>query len=145
PTSLVPPLGSAHGFAYTPVDLNSTYTPPALPGGPTPTGYPFDADGDLTRVTRPDAVLGGRGAQAADPPRSSRGPAATLGPSYRAASRPAGLPSPSGAALAYAYDGALITGSAVSGSVAGSVGLAYDTAFRPAAVSVNGANSIAMG
>lgn len=145
PTALTMPLGAAHAFAYTPVDLNSTYTPPALPGGPTPTGYTFDADRDLTRVTRPDTVLVDLGYDSAGRLGSIALPAGSLGISYDAAARPTSWTSPSGPTLAYSYDADLITGDALSGSVTGSVGLTYDTTFRLASVSVNGANSIAMG
>jgi RHS repeat-associated protein len=145
PTALTMPLGAGHAFAYTPVDLISTYTPPALPIGPTPTGYTFDADRNLTRVTRPDAILVDLGYDTAGRLGSIALPAGSLGISYDAASRPTSLTSPSGPTLASSYDADLITGGALSGSVTGSVGLTYDTTFRLASVSVNGANSIAMG
>jgi YD repeat-containing protein len=57
-TSLTPPRRLAHVFAYTPVDLQQTYTPPSVSGGGTnQTLYTYNADRQLTRITRPDGQL----------------------------------------------------------------------------------------
>jgi RHS repeat-associated protein len=144
-TSATPPLGSAHAFAYSPVDLTASYAPPALPGGPTPTAYTYDADGQLTRTARPDTINVDFGYDAAGRLSSVGLPAGSLGFAYDAASRLASASPPGGPNLAFSYDGDLPTGETSTGSVAGSVGRGYDTSFRLSSVSVNGANAISLG
>ncbi|MBF0292445.1 MAG: RHS repeat protein, partial [Nitrospinae bacterium] len=54
-TSVAPPSRPAHGFAYTPVNLESSYNPPVVAGsGTTSTTYAYNLDKQLTRITRPD-------------------------------------------------------------------------------------------
>ena len=53
--SLTPPGRPAHQFAYTPVDLLAQYTPPAIAGVDNPsTTYSYNADWQLTQISRPD-------------------------------------------------------------------------------------------
>jgi YD repeat-containing protein len=58
-TRITPPASAAsHRFAYTDVDLSSTYTPPGVSGILNPaTSYEFNDDRQLTRITRPDTVV----------------------------------------------------------------------------------------
>ena len=53
-TSLTPPGKPAHGFGYTPVDLEQSYTPPDLGWGATATSYEYNLDRQLKKVMRPD-------------------------------------------------------------------------------------------
>ena len=145
PTSITPPLGSAHALTFTPVDLTASYAPPALPGGPTPIAYTYDADGQLTRVARPDAIDVDFAYDAAGRLSSIALPAGSLGFGYDGAGRLASASPPGGPNLAFSYDGELPTGDASTGSVAGSVGRGYDSSFRLSSVSVNGANAVAFG
>jgi YD repeat-containing protein len=55
-TSLTLPSDNAHGFAYTPVDLLSTYTPPSLGSGSWATQYAYDLDQRPTLESRPNGV-----------------------------------------------------------------------------------------
>jgi YD repeat-containing protein len=52
--SITPPSRPAHLFDYTPIDLEASYTPPALGTDPVATTYAYNADRQLTLVTRPD-------------------------------------------------------------------------------------------
>ena len=65
--------------------------------------------------------------------------------SYDAAGRVASVAAASGVTTSYAYAGSLLTGETWSGTTAGSVAVSYDTSFRLASQSVNGANTIAFG
>lgn len=53
-TSLTPPGRPAHTFAYTPVDLESNYSPPDVGFSPRNTVYSYNLDRQLTLVIRPD-------------------------------------------------------------------------------------------
>jgi YD repeat-containing protein len=53
-TSVTPPGRPAHLFDYTPLDLNSTYSPPDLGGGSAVTSYGWDLDRAPTSYDRPD-------------------------------------------------------------------------------------------
>jgi RHS repeat-associated protein len=55
---VAPPDRPAHAFSYDPVDLVNTYTPPAVAGVANPaTSYGYNADHQLTSLTRPDGAL----------------------------------------------------------------------------------------
>ena len=142
PTSITPPVGAAHALAYTPIDLDASYAPPPLPGGPTPTSWTHDVDRNLTKVTRPDAShvdlaydTGGRLS-------SVTFPGGALGYTYDTKGRTSAISAPTAENLSYTYDGDLLTGAAASGPVSGSVGATYDTSFRVASLTVNGANAV---
>lgn len=141
-SSITPPGGTAHAFGYTPLDLEASYTPPSLPSGATPTAYTYNADRQLAQVTRPDATTVDFVYDAAGRPASVTLPRGAIGSSYDSAGRLNGMSAPGGLDLAYAYDGGLLTSTALSGPVAGSVSGTYDTSFRLTAVSVNGANPV---
>jgi len=51
------------------------------------------------------------------------------------------ITAPSGEALAFTYDGSLVTGETLSGVISGSVGLTYDNDFRVISQTINGANA----
>lgn len=143
-TSLTPPGRPAHTFTYTPIDQQVTYTPPDVGSGATATGYTYNPDRQLTRVTRPDGKTIDVGYDFAGRPQSltfSRGSAAyTYHPTT---GNLAGIAAPGGVNLSFAYDGSLLTGQTTTGSVAGSVGYTYDNNFHRTSISVNGANAIA--
>ncbi len=62
-----------------------------------------------------------------------------------ASARLTGITAPGLETLSYTYDGFLLTNSTASGEVNGSVERVYDTDFRIASRSVNGASSITFG
>lgn len=145
--TLKPAGRPAHGFSYTPVNLTGTYEPPAVTGsGTTNTVYTYNRDRQLTEVVRPDG-------EDIDYTYDSAGRLATqvinrgtYTLSYNATSgQLTGLNAPGGFNLAYTYAGALLTQLQWSGPLAGRVNFTHDNDFRVASISVNGANSIAMG
>lgn len=146
-TSITPPPGPAHTFNYTPVDLESDYTPPDAGFSPRNTSYTYNLDRQLTLVTRPD----GQTIQLGYEPTGGRLSTLTLPGSITinyAYSPTAGTLSSitaPGSTLSYTYDGSLLKQTTWAGTVAGSVSRNYDNNFRITSQSVNGANTITFG
>jgi len=146
-TSITPPGRPAHTFAYTPVDLESDYSPPAAGFTPKATSYSYNLDRQLTLVTRPDGQM----LQLAYEPTGGHLSTLTLPGSvtinygYNATTGNLQTITAPGGTLSYAYDGSLLTTSTWSGTVAGSVTRSYDNNFRITSQSVNGGNTISFG
>jgi RHS repeat-associated protein len=130
-------------FAYTTVDLLTSYAAPALPGGgTTTTTYHYDADRKLVSVLRPDG-------QTVTAAYDSAGRIGTLtdGRGTRtftynpATGTVSSVTAPGGGQLTYQYDGSLLTRTAWSGLVAGTLDRTYDADFRVASLSIDGANT----
>jgi len=145
-TSLTPPGRPAHTFSYTPVDLESNYTPPDAGFSPRNTQYTYNLDKQLTLVTRPDVQTmtlaydaGGRLSTLTLPGSQ------TIAYAYSGTTGNLSMITAPGSTLAYTYDGSLLTQSTWSGTVAGSVSRTYDNNFRITSQSVNGANTVAFG
>jgi len=142
-SSLTPPGKPAHGFDYTPIDLESAYHPPAA-GLPSPdTQYSYNPDRQLDLVTRPDSQTvdyvydsAGRLSQQVLP--GSRTITYTYDPSTKNLSSLAG---PDGESLSFTYDGSLLLSESWSGTINGTVSRTYDNDFRVSSRSVNGANT----
>lgn len=137
--SLTPPGRTAHGFEYTPVDLEQKYGPPRLGTADPSTAFDYNLDKDLTRVTRPDGKIvsldydfGGRLSRI-DVPEGS------YTHSYHPLSgQLASVTAPDGTSLSYSYDGFLLRSESLSGAVSGVVSFDYDSDFRVRSVDVNG-------
>ncbi len=144
-TSVTPPSRPAHTFHYTPIDLESTYTPPDLGIGNVATTYTYNADRQLTQVTRPDGQTIGLGYDPGgrlDSLTAPTGPTAfTYHPTTGQLTR---ISAPGGVVLSYTYDGILRTGTTWAGPVAGSVTQTYNNDFRIATETVNGGNTISV-
>ena len=142
---LTPPGKPAHAFEYTPVDLASAYTPPtATPGGET--RYAYDLDRKLTRITRPDAQTVDFRYDAAGRLQTLTTPEGDTTYGYSATTgKLTSITAPDGGILGYGYDGSLLTRMGWSGTVAGSVGFAYDSDFRVREITLNAANPVAFG
>jgi RHS repeat-associated protein len=142
--SITPPSRPAHTFGYTPVDLESSYTPPDLGSGPVATTYTYNPDQQLTQVTRPDgqtlaldyAATTGRLTALTAPTGQ------TVFSYHPTTGNVSNITSPGGVGLSYTYDGSLLTGATWTGPVAGSVTRTYDTDFRIATESLTGENPI---
>jgi RHS repeat-associated protein len=141
--SITPPSRPAHAFTYTPVDLEATYTPPDLGIGTVATTYTYNADRQLTQVTRPDGQsltlgydTGGRLATLTAP----TGP--TTFTYHPTTGQVTSIAAPGGVGLSYTHDGSLLLGTTWSGPVAGSVTRTYDTDFRVATESINSGNPV---
>jgi len=141
-TSITPPGHPAHGFAYSAIDLPSSYTAPDVSGG-NQTTYSYNLDQQLTTITRPDNQTisfaydsGARLSTVTIPAAFITSPITRRRASWRASPRRAG------GTLSYTYDGALLTQTAWAGTVAGNVSRVFDNNFRVTSQSVNGANAI---
>ncbi|MEW6298461.1 MAG: RHS repeat-associated core domain-containing protein [Thermodesulfobacteriota bacterium] len=142
--SLTPPGRPAHAFAYSPVDLETAYNPPDVPGVvPDQTDMGYNIDRQVTSIARPDGKTitasydsAGRLASLA----FSRG---SVGLSYNATTGlMSAVTAPDGVNHAFTYDGSLLTQHALSGPVPGTVSWTYDNDFRVASQSVNGGNTV---
>lgn len=139
---LTPPGGSQHDFTYTPVDLNSVYSPPAVPGVSSPaTTYSYNRDGQLTLVTRPDGQLVHPVYNATtgvlDSVSIARGRLA-LGYSG-ATGQLTSATSPDGVTVSYGYDGSLKTSETWSGPVTGGVTTVPNINYADSTETVTGA------
>jgi YD repeat-containing protein len=159
-TSITPPGRPAHEFLYTSINLEETYEPPALDPMPTPavpdpnTYFAYNADGQMTQITRPD---GGTIVYSYDPDtgqlesKALPGGQETLSYTYHppTALNGAGLvetiTAPDGGTLTYSYLGELLFQESWDGAVDGSVERVYDNHQRVAAQSVNSASSVTFG
>jgi len=142
-TSLTPPSRPAHAFRYTAVDLTERYTPPTVAGvGDPSTTYTYNADKQLTQVNRPDGLTVSLAYDSAGRLSAQTTPDGTYRYAYNGAGQLSGVTAPDGGALTYSYSGSLLTQTAWSGTVAGSVSRTYDNDFRLASISVNGADPI---
>ncbi|NCA72738.1 MAG: hypothetical protein EOM91_22310, partial [Sphingobacteriia bacterium] len=126
---LTPPGRPEHRFVYNSVDLTQSYRPPAVTGGGD-TLYAYDADKDLTRITRPDGLQLDYAYDAAGRLIQLDIQRGSYGYSYNAAGQLSGISAPDGGTLAYQYSNRLLTGVTSTGTVPGSVGFAYDADFR---------------
>jgi len=143
-TSLTPPGKPAHTFTYNAVDLATAYIPPTVTGsGATSTNYTYNADQQVTQITRPDGGVLDYGYDNAGRLSTLTIPAGQYGYTYNAAGQRDGITAPGGIGLNYGYNGALLTDVTWSGGLNGRVGYGYDNDFRVNAITVNGANSIA--
>jgi RHS repeat-associated protein len=140
--SVTPPGKSAHDFAYTAVDLASSYTPPTVPGTGA-TSYAYDLDRNPTTITRPDGQTIQFGYDSAGRLSSTTTPTETVSYSYDSGTgNLTGAAISGGEALAYGYNGPLPISSVLTGTVAGSVSRTYNNNFWITAESINGANTV---
>lgn len=143
--SLTPPGRPAHTFAFTPVNLESTYTPPDIGLAEHSTAYGYNEDRQVELVTRPDGQTieyaydsGGRletvSVQPSGEVRSHTYDAGT--------GRLIGLTGPH-ATLTFTYDGSLLMSEQWSGdSITSTVTRTYDNDLRVTSLQVNSEPSI---
>jgi RHS repeat-associated protein len=141
-TSLTPPGRPAHGFDWDRRGELVAVRPPDL-AGTGPTAYTVDADRRLGAVARPGAetlTLGydGGGRLASQTLTRNGVTAATYARTYDAAGRLATVTAAGGVALAYGYDGPLVTSRTWSAPVAGAVAHEWDASLRPSSETVGG-------
>jgi len=141
--SITPPGWPAHLFSYTPIDKVEEYTPPSAGPGTGQTTYTYNADRQLTSVTRPDGKIVSLAYDAGGRLGSRTILRGTTLYAYAAQTgKLASINSPDGGVLSFTYDGSLITGMAWQGTVAGTFGVTYDNNFLVASQSVNGGNTV---
>jgi RHS repeat-associated protein len=139
PIAIAPPGRPSHGFAYSGIDLPTSYTAPLVGTEPNQTRYAYNPDRQLTQISRPDGktvLLGYDAAGRLSTTKIARG---TIAQAYDAVTgNLSSVTAPGGIGLAYGYDGALPTSVSWSGPVAGQVGFAYNNDFRTTAIRLNG-------
>jgi RHS repeat-associated protein len=125
--ALTPPSRPDHAFTYSPVDLQTTYVPPPVtPGGSTL--YSYNKDRQLTVLTRPDGRtlhIDYDGTGRAHLLTIARG-AFTIAHNSTTGHVDS-VTAPDGGAIAYSYDGPLLTSATWTGAIAGSISWTYDT------------------
>jgi RHS repeat-associated protein len=143
-TSLTPPGRPAHTFTYDAVNQMASYAAPDLGSGASTTEYTFDLDRQLTSILRPDSTEITMAYDTAGRIATVTIPRGSYDYSYSPTTgQLTGISSPDSVALAYTYDGALVTGVEWSGQVNGTVDVTYDDDFRVVKQRVNGTDSVA--
>jgi RHS repeat-associated protein/CSLREA domain-containing protein len=140
-TSLTPPGRPAHTFAYNALNQVTSYAPPNVNPGADATTYSYNADRQPTGVSLPD---GRNVTMTYDSAGRISGITIARGSFSYSYSPTTGnltnINAPGSIGLAYTYDGSLLTGEILSGTVAGSVTRSYNNNFWVTGVAVNGAN-----
>jgi RHS repeat-associated protein len=145
-TSLTPPTKPQHTFFYTTGDQDSIYAPPPTGLSSFQTKYSYNLDQQVTQILRPDSQAIVIGYDGFGRPNGLTLPNGSTTIGYHPTSGLLNsLTSATGGSLGFTYNGALPTLATWTGTVAGSVGYTYDANFRITALTVNGANSIALG
>jgi RHS repeat-associated protein len=140
-TSLTPPGRPAHAFTHTPVDLMASYVPPNVGAGTNQTLYAYNADRQLTQVSRPDGQTVAFGYDAAGRVNATTIARGTISYAYSPTTgQMTSIAAPDGLGLAYTYGGALLKTVTWSGPVAGTVARTNDNDFRVTGVAVNGSS-----
>jgi len=137
------PRRGAHEFAYTPVDLEATYSPPNAGFSPRDTTRDYNLDRQLELESRPD----GRTVDNVYKPNGqlervdhSQGSVTyTYDP---VTAQLVSIASPSGQNISYVYDGDLLTMETWSGPVSATIARVYDNHFRMASRTINGGAAI---
>jgi len=137
-TSVTPPGRPAHLFDFTPVDLQSTYTPPDVGGGSAVTSYGWDLDKASTGESRPDGRAITFGYDSAGRISTLTTPEGQTTYSYDPTSGNVTTLTAPNAGLSYSYDGSLLTGTTWTGSLNGSVSRTFDENLRVAFETVSG-------
>jgi RHS repeat-associated protein len=136
--SLTPPGKPAHAFEHTPVDRTGKYSPPEVGAGPRDTGYEFNKDRKLTKVSRPDGKIIALAYSKVGLLESLTIPGQelrfTFEPKTEQLRNIAGMDG----SLSFSYDGFLPTETKWDGPVKGSVSRRFDNDFRMTSISVNG-------
>ena len=139
-TSLKTPYYNLHGFEYDSAGRVTKYTPP----GSTPYTYQYNDDGQMTGQTLPSGQTQTIGYDNGGRVTSLDYDAATINTSYLdSSSRLASVTRESktggqNQTITYSYNGPLVTGVAVSGSVNGAFNYTYDNNFNLSSVTLNG-------
>ncbi len=143
--SVLPSGQPSHGYSYSPVNLPTAYTPPVL-SGTGATTYSYNADGDVTKITRPDGAIVTDKFDSAGRLSSIVLPTATISYGYSATTGNLSKAAVSGGeTIAYSYNGSLPTRAVWTGAVAGTVTRAFNNNFWESSQGVTGGSNITLG
>lgn len=141
--TITPPGRNTHSFEYSPVNLVDHYSPPTLMSGPTPTGYSYNLDKQLTQLLRPDGLKIDYNYDQAGRLYFMAIPRGQYTYNYDEVTGQVNtIVAPGNESIHFTYDGVLLTGEVWAGSVAGTVSRGYNNNFWVTELSVND-NSIA--
>jgi YD repeat-containing protein len=144
--SVTPPGQPSHLFGYSPVDLQASYDPPALPAGPTPTSWSYDLDRKLTLITKAGGVDVSFGYDDAGMQTSVSFPGGSITRSYHPTTgKLITLAGPAGVTVDYGYDGHLLTDVTWSGGISGTVHRTYNNDLQVIGETVNGGGAVSFG
>ncbi len=139
--SITPPGRPPHTFAYSALDLESEYDPPAVGLPEDRTTFSYNLAQQLTRITRPDGQTVNLGYDSGGRLSSITIPRGLTGYSYNTTTgNLTTMTAPDGDTLTFGYNADLWTSTAWGGSVTGSVTRGYDTDRRITRLGVNGAD-----
>ncbi|MCC7374768.1 MAG: hypothetical protein IT581_08930 [Verrucomicrobiales bacterium] len=144
---VTPPGRPDHRFTFSPVNLESQYSPPAVGGGGSAYDFEHNLERELTQIRRPDGRIvrldyTGDGCNCGQLVSVTQ-PRGTNIYAYDPVTRnPTSISAPAGLLLTQAYDGSILTSEAWSGPVSGRVARAYDRDVRVISQTVNGANQV---
>jgi RHS repeat-associated protein len=149
-TTITPPGQQAHTFDYTPVDLNSIYTPPRVGRRSDKTKYSYNTDQQLTKIKRPDGQTVNLGYDSAGRlstfsvkgKKRSSNEDTLVYYQYNITGNVETITTLDGDSLSFGYDGNMILDETWSGTVEGKVSRAYNNNFQVSSTSVNNGNTI---
>jgi RHS repeat-associated protein len=140
-TSITPPGRTPHNFDFTEVDLVSAYEPPSI-GTTSATQLSYDLDRQLGSITRPDKQsvrFSYDNSARLQSVTSAAGPVVyTYDPMT---GHVASIAAPSGVTVTHQYDSSLLTQTAWSGAIGGTVDRTYDNNFQVVSERVNGGHT----
>jgi YD repeat-containing protein len=140
--SVTTPGHNLHSFAYTASGLLAKYTPPGFNGVNAEADLTYNADGQLSQLTRGGQTVNVSYDNAGRPSTVNL-PTGAIGLSYDGKTgNLIGLSGPGSVGLSMAYDGALLTQQGWSGPVSGTVTNTYDNNFFLIGRSVNNGRAI---
>jgi RHS repeat-associated protein len=141
--AVTPPGQAAHTFGYSGVDQRSSYDPPALPTGPTPTIWAHDIDRRLDSITRPDGIVVSYLRDQHGRLKHVTWPGGMVTRSYHPTTgKLVGLSGPGSVALAFIHDGHLLTDAIWSGEISGTVHTDYNNHLRASSETVNSVHAV---
>jgi RHS repeat-associated protein len=138
PTTITPPGRPAHSFDYTLVNQVKEYQPPQIPEGGKGTGYQYNRDRKLTRVTLPDGARIDVDYDRVGHPAAVTFPGGKLRFGFdEKTEQLKSITTAEGEVLSYVYDGFLLTATTWKGPIQGRVARTHDNDFRLASLRVN--------
>ena len=136
--SLTPPGKSAHVFEHTPLDQAAKYSPPDTGGGSRDTGYEFNKDRKLTKISRPDGKTIALAYSNVGQVETVTVPGQELRFTFDQKTEQLRSIASATGSLSFNYDGFLPTETKWDGPIKGTVNRKFDNGFRLTSISVNG-------